>query len=1461
MDRLLLKTSNLGIGNGAYVHSLVTSADGNVIWQQDDGRDFNFIVQGNLISKNLGTGGGELVLANLRANNATVSQVSTANVFFANVATIANTLTIQNANVFSANNGTVRLGNCLTVSENATVAYGKALSLTGNLDAASVTAGGVDLKARIDAFMKSTTRIYVKTTGDDANDGRSWDAALKTIARAAVLATSGTTIYVETGTYVENNPIRFNPYTAIIGDNLRRTILVPQNPRLDFFHVDNLCYVYGLRFVNLKRPAFSVAFPCAIAEVTVSGGSVTSVEPLYSPTGYTEPPPVIIEAPESSSTTATATATISNGAITAITVTSGGSGYSAASPPAVTIDPPSSSSGSQAYATAVVDANGTVSSIVIPVGGGGNGYSVTPTVTIGVPTATVGITANVIAQVSGGVITGYVVDNGGTGYSVTLSRPHVSVPAPSKPFITGSPYIQNCSSITGPFKKSDGGLVNVTQSPYNVLPYSLADIDEIGAGGGCRIDGAVVAQAGDTLNGTVLTVSSPLRSFVADSFTQVNQGGPGHLVINRGYAQFVSCFTTFSSYSYRSVAGGLTNISTSVTDFGNYGLVASGYWSVPIATSVVSQNYRSTVASVTIATGNGGKGYTRAPYVQFGYSDSTARGLASLDADRVASVTITSGGTYLVTPSVTFVQNASDVTLSIANPAVVSWTNHGLPLSTAVYLRTTGTLPTGLVANTVYYTFATATNSFQLSSDKVSAIATTGTQSGIHTMFTALTMTIASPCTLTWSNHGLVANTSVAFTTTGTFPTNITANTTYYVGVANITTHTFEIAATAGGLPINTSGTQSGIHTMTTSQAARGTVSMTSPSPVRISGVSGRKPDYGSVAKLDTKWYTVTGATLVSSGVYDITFYPLPLAANAATALNFYQASQVTTGQHVTEYVGSGVTYNALPEYGGIPNQSQEVLAISPGKVYYSIATHQGSQSIGPYFKVDQLSGTVTLNTDRFNLSGLGSIGPFKRDGNPVGVELKEVSPNPFLQASTGAADGYTVPTQSAVKTYVDARSIPDGGATNQALIKTSATARDVTWASVVLTANVNQPNGVPSLDGSSRIVGNGSIIYDISATNLTLGTLPNARLPNEIGTTNTIYYGSGQALSLLNAGNVALGTLNNLRLPSTIGTATTAFVGNALALSAIPVANLSATTGTGNAVLDIAPVFRTWANVSGNAVISNVLYMNNQVVNNIICLYGDTNPASTNVYGLGVNASTLRYNSAANHTWYANVTNTMTLSSTGTLTATTMTASTFTCSADTVNAFTNGSLVMRGTSPTIRFQHSTANTAFLHCNSNLLYVLRGGNDATTWTQISGQWPMYWNLINNDGVCGGNLSAIGDVTAAASDERLKSNVRVIDHALDAIKQLRGVRFEWRDDTPQPMRGTDVGLIAQDVLRAGIPEAIKPAPFDTDEVGASRSGQRYLTVDKSKIIALLVEAVKELASEIESLKSLHHSNTG
>jgi Putative phage tail protein len=77
---------------------------------------------------------------------------------------------------------------------------------------------------------------------------------------------------------------------------------------------------------------------------------------------------------------------------------------------------------------------------------------------------------------------------------------------------------------------------------------------------------------------------------------------------------------------------------------------------------------------------------------------------------------------------------SSTVTISIASPGVVAWTANGLSNGQAILFSTTGALPTGLTAGTVYYVVAAAANTFEVSATAGgAAINTSGSQSGTQT--------------------------------------------------------------------------------------------------------------------------------------------------------------------------------------------------------------------------------------------------------------------------------------------------------------------------------------------------------------------------------------------------------------------------------------------------------------------------------------------------------------------------------------------------------------------------------------------------------------------------------------------------------------------------------------------------------------------------------------------------------
>jgi hypothetical protein len=81
--------------------------------------------------------------------------------------------------------------------------------------------------------------------------------------------------------------------------------------------------------------------------------------------------------------------------------------------------------------------------------------------------------------------------------------------------------------------------------------------------------------------------------------------------------------------------------------------------------------------------------------------------------------------------------------ISIANPAVVTSTSHGLANGRRVIFQTTGALPTGITANTVYFVINAAANTFQISATSGgAAIATSGTQSGTQICLEVVDVTV-----------------------------------------------------------------------------------------------------------------------------------------------------------------------------------------------------------------------------------------------------------------------------------------------------------------------------------------------------------------------------------------------------------------------------------------------------------------------------------------------------------------------------------------------------------------------------------------------------------------------------------------------------------------------------------------------------------------------------------------------
>jgi hypothetical protein len=108
----------------------------------------------------------------------------------------------------------------------------------------------------------------------------------------------------------------------------------------------------------------------------------------------------------------------------------------------------------------------------------------------------------------------------------------------------------------------------------------------------------------------------------------------------------------------------------------------------------------------------------------------------------------------------------------------------------------------------------------------------------------------------------------------------------------------------------------------------------------------------------------------------------------------------------------------------------------------------------------------------------------------------------------------------------------------------------------------------------------------------------------------------------------------------------------------------------------------------------------------------------------------------------------------------------------------------------------------------------------------------------------GRIDASNDIVAyQTSDQRLKENVTPIENALEKVKSLTGVEFDWIEEHKHihGYEGHDTGVIAQQV------QAVMPTAVRTNDSG-------YLSVRYEKMIALLIEGMKEQQKEIDELKS-------
>ena len=189
----------------------------------------------------------------------------------------------------------------------------------------------------------------------------------------------------------------------------------------------------------------------------------------------------------------------------------------------------------------------------------------------------------------------------------------------------------------------------------------------------------------------------------------------------------------------------------------------------------------------------------------------------------------------------------------------------------------------------------------------------------------------------------------------------------------------------------------------------------------------------------------------------------------------------------------------------------------------------------------------------------------------------------------------------------------------------------------------------------------------------------------------------------------------------------------------------------------------------------------------------------------------------------------------------------------------TNNGIILGGNTTIIA--HPSADTMTFRLPNNVgtanqaLYTDGTGNlfwDAAGSSTISPTTDLKIRSlgVNCDPGDIGTIRATGDITAFySSDRSLKTNIKTIENALDKIDSITGVYFDWTDEFIEQnggedgyfIRKQDVGVIAQD-LEPVLPEV----------VGTREDGIKAVKYDR--IVALLIQGIKELRTEVNELKN-------
>ena len=352
----------------------------------------------------------------------------------------------------------------------------------------------------------------------------------------------------------------------------------------------------------------------------------------------------------------------------------------------------------------------------------------------------------------------------------------------------------------------------------------------------------------------------------------------------------------------------------------------------------------------------------------------------------------------------------------------------------------------------------------------------------------------------------------------------------------------------------------------------------------------------------------------------------------------------------------------------------------------------------------------------------------------------------------------------------------------------------------------------------------------------------------------STNFSGGGSGLSNLNASNITSGTIGDAYLPATISSDVTG--------SSASCTGNAATATTASACSGNSATATTAAACSGNSATAT------DATNSANVLVDAANSVDSSHFVMFTSGGSGNQRLNSDNTLVYNPnTNTLT---TGTVSATLSGAggSITGINASNISTGTLGSDRLSGTytididgnattSSSCSGNAATATTA-ASCSGNAATSSSCTGNAATSSSCTGNAASATTAGNADKLdnleanqflrrdqgdtMSGNLSVTGSITAtgdvtAYSDISLKENIRPLENSLEKVNKLRGVQYDRIDINSKD----EIGVIAQEI------EEIYPEFVHEGEEGIK-------SVDYSKMVSVLIEAVKELTEKVNRLEN-------